>query len=1101
MRAGSHPLLFRIVFALLLLASLMVFGLSVILPRLLDLNRYQTQLTNLLQTQLQRPVHLGHSSFSWTRGPAFSFDEFFIQERNGQGLFLTARQISFRLALLPLLQKKITLREIVIDGARISLSRSKEGVLNIDDLLQPTGDSYDLEARRIRISNSALVWQDAGTGATSFTTTLSGINFTIDRLKRGKKSTFKLTAVVEGNSPNRISASGNFSLPKKGNLLHQTECDLKFELDRLEYWRFWPYLANRVPFPSPGGTISTRISLKGRWHDLEGKVWLSAEQPRVVWPTVFREAVSSRTVTVGSPFKWTADALVLNKLKLDLDNFSLSGNLRLGHLNSKDPSISVEAVTESFDYQKVKQYIPFGIIDDDAAEFIEQRIRAGIFQLTTGTLNGRFSQLARFGIGDNANSLYIRGTADQAVIQYGETTPTFRQIKGTLEMKGHDFNLIGMSGSFGDAPFTLDGSITNYATEGVPSHYPFTMTITPKPAEVAWAAGHAGVEELQFHGNTTTLKLQGDGPVQAYRVSGDWLLNQAAYNYPAVVSKPAGMANTLQFSAVLGSDDTRFTSITYQLPPLKVTGSGLLRYSDPAPYLAFDLESNQFLLNQHLPILTNWKEYQLRGTTQAHLIGAGDPRSISTMQFSGNVKLSGFSFKPHQNFDPVTNISTRIDFKGQTLQTSSMAIRYGSTPLQIRGRINNLSNPEAELYITSPELNPVDFGLPTTEQPSPITQFSAQLALKDELLTIRNISGKLPKSVISASGTVNTAATPDYNLRIACSYLDVDEIIPLLAPAKPADSDSHAAPAPFHLQAHITAEKGSYLGTPLSKLTSYITTESGVLHLKGLSTNILGGKLALQGDLTRVAGQPPRWNTSFLLEQAKAGDVLELLGIRREIKGKTMAQGTITAIGSELDEIKKTANGVITLAVERGTLKRFNTLSKVISIINVSQLLRFSLPDMAKDGMPFNRITASIGITNGVMTTRDFFIDSNVMHVTSVGNIDLVKETLDMQIGVQPLQTVDKVISRVPVVGWILSGGDGSLITTYFDAKGSWDDPQVTAVPVQTLATGTFDIFRRILELPVRLFTNTGEVLLGNQQERPKAVAEPPSDAQGTAKP
>lgn len=1094
MRIGSHPLLFRIVFALLMLASLTVFGLSVILPRLLDLNRYQTQLTNLLQTQLHRPVHLGNSHFTWVRGPAFSFDEPLIQERNGQGQFLTARRISFRLALLPLLTKQIKLREIVLDGARISLSRSKEGLLNIDDLIKPTGDSYDLEARSIRIVNSTLFWRDAGIGATPLTVTLSGINFTIDRLKRGKKSTFKLSAVVEGNSPNRISSSGSFWLPKTGSLLHQTDCDLKGELDRLEYWRFWPYLGNRAPFPSPGGTISTRLTLKGRWHDLEGKVWLAAEQPRVVWPTVFRQAVSSRTVTMGSPFKWTTDELTLSKLKLDLDNFSLKGTLRLAHLNSKDPSINVEAVTEPFDYQKVKHYIPFGIIAEDAAEFIEQRIRGGIFRLTTGTLNGRFSQLAKFGIGDNANSLYIKGTADQAVIQYGETTPTFRQIKGVLEMKGHNFNLIGMSGNFGDAPFTLDGSITDYATEGVSSQYPFSMTITPKPGEVAWAAGHAGVEELQFYGSTTTLKLQGDGPVQAYRVSGDWQLNQAAYNYPAVVSKPAGMANTLQFSAVLGRDDTRFTSITYQLPPLKITGNGLLRYSDHAPYLAFDLATNQFLLDHHLPILTTWKEYQLHGTSQAHLVGAGDPRSINTMQFSGNVKLTGFSFKPHQNFDPVTNISTRIDFKGQALQTSSMAIRYGSTPLQIRGRINNLSNPEAELYITSPELNPVDFGLPTTEQPTPIKQFSAQLALKDDLLTIRNISGKLPKSVISASGTVNTASTPDFNLRIACSYLDVDEIIPLLAPAKPAENDIHAAPAPFHLQAHITAEKGSYLGAPLSKLTSYLATESGVLHLKGLNTGILGGKLSLQGDLTRVAGQPPRWNTTFLLEQARAGDVLELLGIRREIKGKTMAQGTITAVGSELDEIKKTANGVITLAVERGTLKRFNTLSKVISIINVSQLLRFSLPDMAKDGMPFNRITASIGITNGVMTTRDFFIDSNVMHVTTVGSIDLVKETLDMQIGVQPLQTVDKVVSRIPVVGWILSGGDGSLITTYFDAKGSWDDPQVTAVPVQTLATGTFDIFRRILELPVRLFTNTGEVVLGNQQERPKAVSPQNSD-------
>ncbi|MBV5349712.1 AsmA-like C-terminal domain-containing protein, partial [bacterium] len=104
--------------------------------------------------------------------------------------------------------------------------------------------------------------------------------------------------------------------------------------------------------------------------------------------------------------------------------------------------------------------------------------------------------------------------------------------------------------------------------------------------------------------------------------------------------------------------------------------------------------------------------------------------------------------------------------------------------------------------------------------------------------------------------------------------------------------------------------------------------------------------------------------------------------------------------------------------------------SKIISILNVSQLLTFSLPDMARDGMPFNEITSTIGVKDGVLSTQDFFIDSNVMHVTSVGKIDSVKETIDMLIGVQPLQTVDRVISRIPVVGWILSGGDGSMITT-----------------------------------------------------------------------
>ena len=239
--------------------------------------------------------------------------------------------------------------------------------------------------------------------------------------------------------------------------------------------------------------------------------------------------------------------------------------------------------------------------------------------------------------------------------------------------------------------------------------------------------------------------------------------------------------------------------------------------------------------------------------------------------------------------------------------------------------------------------------------------------------------------------------------------------------------------------------------------------------------------------MSRTDGQPPLWNLSLFLDRVHSGEVLSLLGISRDVRGLATIKATLNARGDGLKSMKQTMNGIISLKIDRGVLRKFNSLSKIVSILNVSQLLRFSLPDMARDGMPFNEITATIGVKDGVLSTQDFFVDSNVMHVTSVGNLDLVKETVDMLIGVQPLQTVDRVVSRIPVVGWILSGGDGSLITTYFEVKGKFENPDVSAIPVKTMAAGTLDIFRRVFELPVRLFTDSGEVILGNQKERPKA--------------
>jgi len=96
-----------------------------------------------------------------------------------------------------------------------------------------------------------------------------------------------------------------------------------------------------------------------------------------------------------------------------------------------------------------------------------------------------------------------------------------------------------------------------------------------------------------------------------------------------------------------------------------------------------------------------------------------------------------------------------------------------------------------------------------------------------------------------------------------------------------------------------------------------------------------------------------------------------------------------------------------------------------------------------------------------------------------VGSADIVKEELNFTIGAQPLQTVDKIINRIPIVGWLLTGKDKNLLTAYFEAKGKWSDPHVSAIPVESMGRGMLQIFIRTFQLPVKLFTDTGEVILG----------------------
>jgi uncharacterized protein YhdP len=131
-------------------------------------------------------------------------------------------------------------------------------------------------------------------------------------------------------------------------------------------------------------------------------------------------------------------------------------------------------------------------------------------------------------------------------------------------------------------------------------------------------------------------------------------------------------------------------------------------------------------------------------------------------------------------------------------------------------------------------------------------------------------------------------------------------------------------------------------------------------------------------------------------------------------------------------------------------------------------------------GMPYDKITATLSFEDGIVSTQDLFIHSDAMNISAIAKIDMPRgEFVDTAVGVQPLQTVDKVVARIPVVGWILTDENRSIMTVYFEVKGSLDNPIVTAIPVKAMARGVFDIFKNIFQLPAKLFTDTGEVIFG----------------------
>jgi hypothetical protein len=209
-------------------------------------------------------------------------------------------------------------------------------------------------------------------------------------------------------------------------------------------------------------------------------------------------------------------------------------------------------------------------------------------------------------------------------------------------------------------------------------------------------------------------------------------------------------------------------------------------------------------------------------------------------------------------------------------------------------------------------------------------------------------------------------------------------------------------------------------------------------------------------------------------EQLDAAHVQkQLLGRQGSISG-TLA--STFYLQGEIGRFLPTCNGTVNLHLNQGLMRGFTSISRALALFNVSNILTFTFPDVARDGLLFDRINGNLTFTDGMVTSEDLAVSSPAFDMAFVGKADLAKDRLDFIIGVKPLQTVDKVLSNIPLAGWILTGEKKAFVIANFHITGSSQDPKVEAIPFSSLSDMAVGIFKRTFGLPGKIVNDVREL-------------------------
>ncbi len=190
-----------------------------------------------------------------------------------------------------------------------------------------------------------------------------------------------------------------------------------------------------------------------------------------------------------------------------------------------------------------------------------------------------------------------------------------------------------------------------------------------------------------------------------------------------------------------------------------------------------------------------------------------------------------------------------------------------------------------------------------------------------------------------------------------------------------------------------------------------------------------------------------------------------LLGKNSRISGVLDLKAQVSARGKP-ETLVNSLQGKVDIRSKEGCIYRFPLLAKILSFLNVTELLRGKVPDLNTAGLNYNSITIKGDLRNGKFVLSEAIIDGTTMQLVGQGEIDIPNNKIDLIVLVAPFKTVDYLVSKIPLVSYVLKG---TLISIPLKVTGKIDDPGITILPVTAVGKGVWGIMSRTLSLPVKI--------------------------------
>ncbi len=718
----------RIIFYSLFTLVLAIFSVfSLAYYQLRNLGEFQTLAVEKLEALTRRQVKIGEAEMDIVRGLSIRLKDVSVGSRRTEEPELTARSVWVVVRLLPLLEKRIEVKEIIVQGLSLRVIRDSEGRFSLGDvkkwITQPAKSNFFKVLKvslmnQLMVEDGAIHFQDYYNRSPDdpLPIDLEHIHFSVRKKVLGSPFQFTLKGKVPNEGPpTAFQISGAFDNLSENQDITGITVDGKIKLHELNVSSFQPYLKKVLAKTDQDGWLSLDSSFSGNWGGTlktQGTLKYSSELNNR--RATLRDARVPHRGGLEYKISLDQDSIHIDELKSASGPFQFTAKASLNKFLSNDPSVSIDLVTDSFQVNKSMDYLPLKFFPEEYHALVQSRFKNGSIKIKSLKFAGTLKQLGE--LGQKKNGDLISSEFEMKQVDWQSPLPMLQNVTGNFKVnKGNTIFQISKA-KYENQPITnAKGSILNFASRPV-----IDLKVENK---VNMSQFHGTLKRIfkanslldsltaydNFEG-TAKVRLDVKGPIENFdklaivgnidlqNVSLDEkgfeprlknLNGKIIYTHAPEAGKRKDVSwiPIIKFDQLSGDfSKSSFSDMNGELgfrngkPLEKMTATYNIASSD-LPYVMSDNSEDALVgLKEGLDFTS--------GNLVVKYRSLGNPNHLENEKEWGKIALKNLSMKYLDRFRAMIDLNGNISYGDGRLRLENLNGRYGDSPFQLEGEID-----------------------------------------------------------------------------------------------------------------------------------------------------------------------------------------------------------------------------------------------------------------------------------------------------------------------------------------------------------------------------------------------------------------------------